>query len=148
MIDNKPNVDALRGTLDYIVDNPEEWDQEQWVNVCGTAYCYAGHAVRMSEDWDIVSAKFDFKIEKWTMPEDGELGTEWLARNKRTGEMRAIGYAAREILQIDDDHVIGSRLFGADNTLPQLDALVEDIISGIAYEYEYRGRDEKGNLYV
>lgn len=38
-----PNTDALVDTLEYVLIHPEEWNQGMWY--CGTAYCYAGHAV-------------------------------------------------------------------------------------------------------
>lgn len=38
-----PNRELLEKTLQYIVDHPEEHNQAHWV--CGTAMCFAGHAV-------------------------------------------------------------------------------------------------------
>lgn len=43
-----PNVDLLQRTLTHIRQHPETWDQGMWVNECGTAFCFAGHAVNLS----------------------------------------------------------------------------------------------------
>lgn len=50
------NVPLLRKTLEHITAHPTEWNQEYWGRtfnnerdeVCGTAYCLAGHAVVMT----------------------------------------------------------------------------------------------------
>lgn len=44
----RPNMAEIDRILDYIIDHPDEWDQNTWTNtdpVCGTTYCFAGHAV-------------------------------------------------------------------------------------------------------
>lgn len=49
-----PNTAFARQVLEHIEAHPEEWDQGSWgrrigtSNACGTAYCFAGHAVRMA----------------------------------------------------------------------------------------------------
>jgi len=51
-----PNIALLDEILDYIEIHPEEWDQSIFFNKtdCGTAFCIAGHAVRlrMPPGWD------------------------------------------------------------------------------------------------
>lgn len=44
------NKDLLRRTMTYIEEHPKEWDQDTWAakTVCGTAFCFAGHAVRLA----------------------------------------------------------------------------------------------------
>lgn len=43
-----PNVNLLNRTLTHIRQHPDSWDQGRWVNDCGTAFCFAGHAVNLS----------------------------------------------------------------------------------------------------
>lgn len=43
----RPNLPLLRKVLDHIDAHPEEYDQAVWVNACGTAFCVAGHALRL-----------------------------------------------------------------------------------------------------
>jgi hypothetical protein len=37
---------------DHIVEHPEEWNQQFWItgSPCNTAFCFAGHAVWMTEE--------------------------------------------------------------------------------------------------
>lgn len=42
------NVQLLTATMQYIVDHPDEHDQSTFINGCGTAACFAGHAALMS----------------------------------------------------------------------------------------------------
>jgi hypothetical protein len=44
----KRNVQLLRATIDYIDTHPEQHSQDDWVNECGTAFCYAGHAALLA----------------------------------------------------------------------------------------------------
>jgi hypothetical protein len=43
------NVPLLCKVLEHIENHPEEWDQKNWKTetACGTAYCFAGHALVM-----------------------------------------------------------------------------------------------------
>lgn len=41
-----PNAELAYKALDHIDAHPEEWDQATWH--CGTAACFAGHALRLS----------------------------------------------------------------------------------------------------
>lgn len=38
------NVQLLQDTMAHVEQHPEEHNQDCWVNPCGTAFCYAGHA--------------------------------------------------------------------------------------------------------
>lgn len=40
----KINDELLERTMRHIEKNPEEHDQQRYVNDCGTAFCFAGHA--------------------------------------------------------------------------------------------------------
>lgn len=44
----KRNIQLLRDTIDYIDAHPDEHDQDDWVQPCGTAFCYAGHAALLA----------------------------------------------------------------------------------------------------
>lgn len=48
----KPNLPLINKVMDHIEAHPEEHNQADWAikvdHPCGTAYCYAGHAVHMS----------------------------------------------------------------------------------------------------
>lgn len=51
------NVELMQKVLDHITVHPKEWNQSTWAtrNACGTAHCFAGHAVHMkghSFMWD------------------------------------------------------------------------------------------------
>src|SRR6478609_3488156 len=48
--DPVPNLPLLRKVLEHIDAHPEEWRQDSWAtrtsaSACGTAFCFAGHAV-------------------------------------------------------------------------------------------------------
>jgi hypothetical protein len=96
-----PNLDLLDRVMDHIDQHPEEWDQAAWF--CGTAACFAGHAVLM-DGWKIVHAFGD--IEK-----DGKLDmADQVAQ-------RLLGLPRRE----------ANRLFCASNTLDDLHSMVKQI---------------------
>lgn len=147
----KPNVDALRGTLDYIESHPEEWDQEVWASACGTSFCFAGTAVHLSPEWDLVPTNINrsdsgdrYTLVDWSADED-DLTIHPMARNKATGEFEGISTVAGEVLGLDlsgGDDI----LFRANNNFTQLEAYVEDIISGVVHEPDYGYRTPQGHL--
>jgi hypothetical protein len=79
-------------------------------NVCGTAFCVAGHAVNMTHqalfliepNRDMADNFFDMK----------------------TGEVFGVEHRAAEILGLDEDEAM--RLFDSDNTLDEILELVDD----------------------
>lgn len=153
---DKPNVDLLRDTLDYIEQHPEEWDQSTWAtkkqatkNVCGTSFCFAGHAVNLSEQYRLVGSAYNWHTDEYevvtTMEEaDTQDRLSWFAQNVKTGNVESIATAARKVLNIGGNE--GDYLFDGGNTLDQLDLYVTDIISGIASDEDYEGRYRNGDL--
>lgn len=150
--DFKPNVDKLRGTLEYIERHPDEWDQDVWASSCGTAFCFAGHAVHMDDEWDIIATSYerdeqghyDHRIIDWS-ESDSDYRVVPLARRKSTGEVTEISEAAEEVLGL---HHEGKEriIFNGGNTLIQLGCYVEDIISGIVNDPNYVCRTRAGVL--
>lgn len=71
------NLELLDKVLDYIIDHPDEWNQNVWcdaseANVCGTVMCFAGHAATMtghkytlneeSGDWELDGGLDSFDV--------------------------------------------------------------------------------------
>lgn len=112
----KPNIALLQKTLQYIKENPGEWLQQTWA--CGTAGCFAGHAVRLS---GAVWAPHDGRCDGGNCTSYG--GT--CQCRTADGSIRQISEVAREVLGIDVE--TGQALFWAMNTLERLEALVGEI---------------------
>lgn len=53
--DTRPNLfnaDLAQRTLAAIEADPAHWNQKSWVSECGTAWCFAGWAVRIHDGID------------------------------------------------------------------------------------------------
>jgi hypothetical protein len=112
------NFPLLHKVLDHIEAHPEEWDQTEWAREvmgddgsCWTAYCFAGTAVAMMEDW----------TPTLLLRRRGVLrsapGTCYLNRRVTT-----VPDAASELLGLNYDE--GNRLFESSNTLDDIRALI------------------------
>jgi hypothetical protein len=120
----KPNVELLRATLAHIEAHPETWNQQMWSNECGTAFCFAGHAVVLSGCTvnpereqvllDTVPAEFHDTFREIT-----------------GGWNPPIALAAAVLLGLYDTDAIGRsqtiRLFNGDNTLEDLRSMVAEL---------------------
>lgn len=97
------NVEGLRGTLQFIRDNPTEWDQQRW------HMCFAGAALRVVKGatlttLDCCNICRDLHI-------DGRLVQSW-----------DISDRAQEALELTNDEAF--RLFRGNNDLETLAVLV------------------------
>ena len=111
-----PNAPLLLKTLAYIETHPEEWDQTVWF--CGSAACFAGHAVLL--DGGKVSN------DRWLLPrEDDPPADRWDARD---GEVY-VELRARRILGLTEEQA--ERLFASYNTLDELRAQVFRLVGDI-----------------
>ncbi|XVQ07305.1 hypothetical protein ACQP1W_32450 [Spirillospora sp. CA-255316] len=108
-----PNVDLLKRTLAHIEAHPEEWDQNEWCTEldCGTAYCFAGWAIKL-DGRATFTAVNDFVIDEDGTSQDtddyaaGLLGIKSLERAERDCE---------------------EHLFAADNSLDDLRRIVGEL---------------------
>ncbi len=120
----RPNVPLLRQTLAHIEDHPAKWDQSTWANDCGTAYCFAGHAVRLHGGRIVENSEEDVYV----IPPAGEdltgYAVEWV--QEIGGERTAyIQEYASELLGLTFRQ--GMRLFAGINTLPDLRRIVGEL---------------------
>lgn len=109
------NADLARKVLDHIRRHPETWDQGSWVSTqdCGTAYCFAGHALVLS------GYKPNTYIDAYT----GELQTSYSTMVRPDGHAVYVEYEAQELLGIDFGR--GTRLFDCNNDLDDLADIVD-----------------------
>lgn len=125
----EPNVPLLRKTLEHIVAFPEEWDQTVYAaapleqlpeltkentQACGTAFCFAGHALLLS------GKKFN-----WMRPVRFGLGDRpgWVTVNFTT-DGEAIERAAEKELGLS--YRQAEQLFDVDNSLGRIVELLVD----------------------
>lgn len=117
------NPNLMRRTLAHIEAHPEGWNQREWATPrgehgCGTAYCFAGHAVALAGGRIDVST---YSVDIASLPEDarGRLmpPPDWTTTYIRD--------AAVAVLGIDD--VDASALFAARNTLDDLRYYVAEL---------------------
>lgn len=93
------NVPLLYATLARVAMNPATWDQKTYVNECGTAFCFAGHALLEAG---------------WTWHQDGQF---WLSPDRKVYS-DVTGNAASHVLGLTVDEQCD--LYAAGNTLAQL----------------------------
>jgi hypothetical protein len=104
---------------DHIVAHPEEWDQTMWArripNQCGTAFCFAGHAVQMVAQ-DAAPAWGVENREGIVDNGDIDLCKAWYVQSG--DELRLYSEVARELLGLTE--VEAGDLFAAWNELGDL----------------------------
>lgn len=116
-----PNTDLLRRTLTQIEAHPETWDQKNWgiETDCGTAYCFAGWAVVLSDlplDWDLEEDEFENqRVVANRTSEDAPLGFR----------LRSIFHVAKQLLDLSMPQA--EHLFHADNSLDELRSQVAEL---------------------
>ena len=108
------NTELAERVLTRIKDKPETWDQSAWAitsDVCGTAYCFAGHAL----------AELGYKMICDASAPDGQLyASDAVAPN---GRQVSIEEMARKKLGLTWDQA--SQLFNGDNSLDDLEKMVK-----------------------
>jgi hypothetical protein len=109
------NINLLQRTLAHIEANPDTWDQETWATrtACGTAHCFAGHAVMLAHP--NAAPVFDgaFTTSFVTIPDHPVRAIWWIPD------------LARDLLGLG--RTTGDILFNATNTLEELRAMVADL---------------------
>jgi hypothetical protein len=113
-----PNTELLQRTLAQIEAHPEAWNQEAWASKtdCGTAYCFAGHAVALTYPDAVPMFEGASTTGFVSIPQHPER-TLWYVPD-----------LAGEVLGLT--HGPASILFDCVNTLDDLRAMVADLVAG------------------
>ena len=103
-----PNIEMLRRTLRAVqaADKVGAWNQKEWSSWtgCGTAYCFAGHALLL-DDWRLAQDSYDYFVK---------------------GDWRGSAhFAAMEVLDLTCFQA--KHLFASDNTLDDLARIVDEL---------------------
>lgn len=110
------NVPLLRKSLEFVTEHPEEWDQTTFgaVRSCGTVGCFAHHAVRLdgAKMVGVQYARF----------EEGD-DPDYLISIAGVPTTH-VRHRAQRVLGLPDGH----RLFDSDNTLLDLEVMVNRLI--------------------
>jgi hypothetical protein len=117
------NAQLLERTLENIETNPKTWRQGAYAIQspdCGTAYCYAGHAVALADP----DAVFQFNPSGY----GSALAVSVTTGSARSPEVRTISAYAQELLEIDESDA--QVLFDAANTLHDLRSMVAALVAG------------------
>lgn len=125
------NVELMQKVLDHITNHRDEWDQTAWAtktsfSSCGTAYCFAGHAVHMTGH-ELA----------WSKQQNGQAVFVKWEQGDDPGE-HAISYVAKEELELAGWQA--AALFDSDNTLPMLYEYASEFTNGaieIPEEYKH-----------
>lgn len=111
-----PNAALAYKVLDHIIAHPEEHKPEMWIgNECGTVACFAGWTVIFSGDIPVYEDGINYTDEVRTSIGD----LEWIPARaaKLLGMPRDGGHLAAN----------GYRLFNMNNTLDDIERLVDEI---------------------
>lgn len=120
-----PNKRKINNVLKYINEHPDEWDQGDWANACGTRFCFAGHAVVRSKSW---------RLEK-----DENKRLTGMALEVGSNRKTHISDAATKVLDLNQEEE--GALFNGDNTLDDLEREVDRVTSGY-YRTELENAEE------
>lgn len=112
-----PNADLAYRVLDHIDAHPELWDQSHWG--CGTAACFAGHAIRLSGG--VIAGDTNTDAEIVDVTDDGD--RSMLGEHPAQAAGRILGLGV-EYSVIDGDQ---RWLFDGRNTREDLGRLVAEI---------------------
>lgn len=122
VVPTEEQLDRLEGALLHIQENPEQWDQLNWIiqDDCGTTACVAGHVV-LREGHLVRSVWHYFDA-------DGAFG--WLTQVTVDGEWVSFNVrdVAQELLGLDSYRT--ALLFTSSNSLPELWMAFEGISGG------------------
>ena len=105
------NTQLLQQVLQFIKDNPEQHHQAHWFSTCGTAACFAGHAVLMSG---------------WEHCEDQS--PEMIHSHRHKGQPLLVRKAAAHELGLTLLESVA--LFDPENTIEMLELMVKDLVNG------------------
>lgn len=110
-----PNVDLLRQTMDEILAHPEQHNQSRWAiqTDCGTAYCFAGWACKLS------GLEADFANSN-SYPWEAAAGISHLL-----SDGTVIAHEAARLLGLNEE--TADTLFAACNTTADLKHYVDEI---------------------
>lgn len=100
------NAERLQQTLEHIKANPEDWDQRRW------NMCFAGWTVRLASEATIRTGECGCC--STLVKEGGGIIPTW-----------EIHQSASRLLDVDRE----SELFDANNTLEDLERIVQDLIA-------------------
>jgi hypothetical protein len=115
------NAVRLTQLLEYITQNPSEWDQDVWAerSVCGTAFCAAGTAINL----------FTYAQFNW-MPAVTIGGPSFAETVTDTDDVEyMIDDYARVVLELTDEQ--GELFFNPDNDLHDLWRLASEFTEGV-----------------
>lgn len=137
------NTVLLQAVLDDIKADLKAWDQRHYAlkmhdqhgAPCGTAYCFAGHAVRRAYP----QATFAFR-QSYTGLEDSALSVEL-----GDGKLHSIDNLATEILGLTTSEA--SVLFDGGNSLASLEHMI-GVLTAPAYRRTIRYRDHAESVTV
>lgn len=116
------NIPLLRKTLEHIEAHPEEHNQEFWAlkTPCGTAFCFAGHAVQLA-GYEIDWGSTDFG--------QPEVHAHYvIAPGAPMAEYRTIAHVAYQELGLTRDEA--NALFKEYHSLQRLYQLVHEFTDG------------------
>jgi hypothetical protein len=117
-----PNAALAYAVLDHIDAHPEQWNQAKWD--CGTAACFAGHAVRLSGGVIQGFSNSDAEVVDTT----DEFARWMLGMSPLEAACHVLGIDA-DMGAVADDPETGERfwLFDASNDRARLGRLVAEI---------------------
>lgn len=133
------NIALLSKVMDHIEHHPEEHDQTYWATkttttACGTAFCFAGHAVNMTLGpnermvWEGI----------FTSSDDNRMviGSSWVGPSKEGDDARQllddygslIPISTRAVSELGLMQIEAYDLFRATNTREQLRTMVDNLV--------------------
>lgn len=113
----KRNIELLETTMQFIKDNPEKHNQTSYVDICGTASCFAGWALELAGELERVN-----KINA----EQNRTGA-WYTDRAYPG-LAIWGAEAARILGLNRDEA--RMLFSECNSRDQIEELVKELVNG------------------
>lgn len=121
------NIPRCESVLGYILTHPDEHDQYVWAEKgpCGTAMCFAGTAVHLSDEYDLIWQMWTCNDKYWSAP---------LAKRKRDGEIVSVSDAAQDLLDLTDRE--SNYMFHAANDVDDLERGVKNMANGVDPEDE------------
>ncbi len=117
-----PNKTLLRKTLLAIKKNPKHWDQSAWK--CGTSFCFAGWAVKLD------GGRFPKGSDTMVYAREDDPADDVFVRyvGLRKYNFVSIDDRAHRILKLKrESEYVGHPLFHRDNTLNDLEKMVDDL---------------------